>query len=288
MNSEKIKEFIGIAKESVSDIKDLQQREKTYEIVLNSLIIGEKTSNVESKPSEHVLSGFKKNALIQKKRDLSNSITILSKKFNVSPEKIEDYFEVNGTNFEILCPISMGSSAEEHLMFTILILTLKKIAFDERELNSADLRDMAKSKGIKSLVNLSTNLKKYSQFIIHKSGKKGSTNTSYKLTIDGYNKGVEYIKKILSGEKISAESTPSVSRGKSTNSGMPKEIDTLYNEGFFDTFKTITDVRDELNKRTFFNRRQDIDAYIRQTLTKARGLLIREKKNKTWNYVKKK
>ena len=46
-----------------------------------------------------------------------------------------------------------------------------------------------------------TVLKKYPEFIIHKSGKRGSINTSYKLTIEGYNKGVKLIEKILSGER---------------------------------------------------------------------------------------
>ncbi len=48
----------------------------------------------------------------------------------------------------------------------------------------------------KSIVNLSTNLHKYQTQIVHKKGPRGSTDTSYKLTIPGEQEGLKIIKEI--------------------------------------------------------------------------------------------
>jgi hypothetical protein len=49
--------------------------------------------------------------------------------------------------------------------------------------------------GIKSLVNLSTNLSEYKQFILPK-GKPKSKEFSYEITLPGIKKGLEIIKEL--------------------------------------------------------------------------------------------
>ena len=286
MTPEEIKKYIEIARKSVEGIEDKSLKEKTYEIVLNNLL--SKKSTNKSKELESEAKTEKKTT----KKESSDPYQELSKKFGISKENIEDYFEIKENNIEILYPLNLSSNIEEHFIFTLLILTLKKIAFGEREIDSTQLRESAKVKGLRSLVNLSTNLKKYPKYIIHKRGKIGSTNTSYKLTTEGYNKGIEIITKIVNGDPIKEEKTKvkktSNSSSSKRTSGLTKEIDKLFEEGFFDTFITVNTIKKELRKRGFFNKRQDIDSYIRKTLMKAKGLLLREKKNKVWHYVKRK
>ena len=150
------------------------------------------------------------------------------------------------------------------------------------------LREAAKYKGIGTLVNLSTSLKKFPQYIIHKHGKKGSNSGSYKLTVDGYNYGVNLIQKFFSGEDVVELAEDTKSHKKVRNSGLGKEVDRLYDEGFFEDFKKVTEAQKELKRRGFFNRRQDVDAYVRQNLMKTKKLLLREKREGTWHYVKRK
>ncbi len=283
MKPENIKELIDIALKSVEDIKDQTLREKTYEIVLSSLLSKEKKP-VEQIPVNKVEIPKEDNGFDEK---TSNPILKIAGKFNVDSFKIKDYFEFNGGDIEILFPISLKSVADEQLYFTLILLTLKKIGFDEREIDSADLRKSAKLRGIKSLVNLSTNLKKYPEYVIHKHAKIGSISGSYKLTTEGYNRGFEIIMNVLNGQQMYQDSNPKKSiKKKVKKSELTNELTKLYEEGFFDDFKSVTDAEKELKKRGFFNKRQEVDSSIRKVLTQSKKLLLREKINGTWCYVK--
>jgi len=285
MNIKKIKECIEIASKAVEDIQDPKVRDKTYEIVLNNLMGGTKQvlSKVPMESKNDEKNGQLENGVPQNYSD------IISKKLNVERERVEDFFEINQGNVEILFPLNFKAIAEQHFVFITLVLTIRKIVNGDREVDSSQVREMAKTKGLKSLVNFSTNIKKYPEYIIHKHGKIGSTSGSYKLTIDGYNRGIELLKKIFDGETIAEMEQPGRNKSKRTrDSNLTKEIDKLFQGGFFDTFKTVNDARIELKKRGFFNPRQDIDSYIRKILMQNKKMLIREKKEGVWQYVKRK
>ena len=53
---------------------------------------------------------------------------------------------------------------------------------------------------------------------------------------------------------------PPTSKGKQ-RSGFAIEIDKLLEEGFFNTLRATSEVKEELQKRGYFNRVQDVDAY---------------------------
>lgn len=283
MNSDKIKGLIESVRKAVEHIDDQKLKERTYEIVLNNLLSS-------SKIGLHATQEPERPEKIEEPNDkpLLNPIAILASKFKVDHEKVEDYFEFKNNSIHILHPLQTYFSNERHLLFTLVLLTIQKIVYDIREIDSSVLREAAKHKGISTLVNLSTNLKKFPQYIIHKHGQKGSNSGSYQLTVDGYNYGVSIIQKFFSGEDIVELAEDAKSHKKGRNSGLGKEVDKLYEEGFFDDFKKVTEAQKELKRRGFFNRRQDVDAYIRQNLMKTKNLLLREKKDGTWHYVKRK
>ena len=283
MNPEEIKNAIDTALLAVKNISDEKLKDKTYEIVLNNLLNRSKIAHTEETSAS---------TLEKDKKIVLPSYEALCNKFSVSREKINECFEFKNNEVEILTQISLSSNAYEQLIFTILTMTLRKIVFDERDIESSKLRESAGIKGISSLVNLSTNLKKYPTYIVHKTGKKGNTNTSYRLTIDGYNLGISIIKQILNSGKIpdilnelSENNAPAKIK---RNSGLSKEIKKMIDEGFFSNFKSVNDAQIELNKRGYHNRRQDMDACIRQSYMKSQKLLLRDKKDGVWVYIIKK
>ncbi|MFC1753568.1 hypothetical protein ACFL96_09285 [Thermoproteota archaeon] len=226
---------------------------------------------------------------------------ILAAKCSVSPDVVIDYIHFEGEHIEILADITRRSNAESQLLYTLLVLTIRKIAFSVREIDSSVLREGVATKGIRSLVNLSTNIKKFPSLIAHKRGKRGKINTAYMLTTEGYSCGLTLLKRLFGGEQLSdldlsfLKSAKIKRKGKkgakannTRKSGLNVEVEKMLGEGFFDQFRTVTEACTELRKRGFFNRRQDVDAVIRKSLMQSKGLLLREKQDRTWHYVKRK
>ncbi|PIN73756.1 hypothetical protein COV20_06065 [Candidatus Woesearchaeota archaeon CG10_big_fil_rev_8_21_14_0_10_45_16] len=280
MNEQELKEIINIAWSAVKDIEDKDRRQKTYEIIMNNLIGKAKKPEVVKERSKSPIT-------------IIDSIEKLAKKLNIDKEKLEDFIEVDTDDMNILFPIKRNSNREEHLIFSLVYLTIRKLCLEVREIESSKLRELMASRGLGSLVNLSTNLKKFPTLIAHKSGKKGSTNTYYRLTIEGFSKGLWLLKEIIEKgnkvEKIEAdflESTRGFKKRAKRSSALSNEINMIIDEGFFTEFKSVNKLMNELRTRGFFNKRQDIDSYLRKVLLGKR--LLREKIDGTWNYVIKK
>lgn len=281
MNEKEMKEIIHMAWEAVSDIKDESRRTKTYEIILNNLLSKAKNPKI--------IEEKKKIPIASSEEYLDN----FAKKLNVDKEKLEDFIEFDAEDINILFPIKRNSNREEHLIFSLMYLTTKRICFEEKEVESSKLRELMASKGISSLVNLSTNLKKFPSLIIHKAGKRGSTNTYYRLTIEGLSKGLGLLKEIIEkGNKVEGieadflENTGNLKKRAKRSSALSEEINKILDEGFFNEFKTVNKLMAELRARGFFNKRQDIDSYLRKILLGKK--LLREKIDGTWSYVLKK
>lgn len=94
-------------------------------------------------------------------------------------------------NFLVVVP---GENNEERQLKSTLVLLLCYFYYygTDRILANSLIKKL-EDLGIKSLVNLSTYLQKYPQYIIHKKGKKGSIINYYKITLPGR----EYAKEIL-------------------------------------------------------------------------------------------
>lgn len=90
---------------------------------------------------------------------------------------------------------------EKQLDSSLLHLLVYKYCFNVEKCPSGLLRDKLKLLGIKSLVNLSSHLHKFSEYIIHEAGKKGSTNNYYLITLPGENRIKDKIKVYLESKK---------------------------------------------------------------------------------------
>lgn len=191
-------------------------------------------------------------------------------------------------NLTLIANSDGHNEAEKQLKATLLILTGYNYYFNESEIDSSKLRLTLEDLGIVSLVNLSTNLKPYRNLIVHKKGKRGNTETTYKITLPGLEKGKMLIR-AFSGkirkddEELSLQGSKGLQR---KSSGLVKEIEKLCSEGFFNNFVNVSQVKEELEKRHIFNKRQDVDAYLRKVLLGKK--LIRDKKKGIWHYVIKK
>jgi predicted HAD superfamily phosphohydrolase len=115
----------------------------------------------------------------------------------ITIEKLKNVVEIDFDNQDIfiLKPITGKNEEEKQLKSSLIILTIYKNIFGENEIFSQKLRESLKKLGIKSLINLSTNLSKYKQFIIPK-GKRSSKKYKYMLTLPGETKGKELIKEL--------------------------------------------------------------------------------------------
>ncbi|PIO07893.1 hypothetical protein COU59_02445 [Candidatus Pacearchaeota archaeon CG10_big_fil_rev_8_21_14_0_10_34_12] len=219
----------------------------------------------------------------------TNLYSLLAKKLDLKEELLRDYIDLEKEP-KLLFNIKRSNSVEEHLIFLLSFLSVNRVCFDEKEIKSNELRRILAEHKISAINSLSTNVKKFNRFIVHRAGKIGSKNTSYRITEEGFSKGLIILSEILSGEnssKINLDflELKIVKRNK-YNSKVGEEINKLVGEGFFKEYKKSKEVVSELRKRGFFNRRQDIDAYLRKSLLGKS--LLRDKINGTWKYVMKK
>jgi len=221
------------------------------------------------------------------------NVSELMRKLDVDMAKLEDYIEIKGDDTRLLFPTRRDLDLEEIVLFTVVYLSIRSICYGQREIESSKLREAMSTKGV-SVQNVSTYLKRYPSLIIHRGGKRGSTNTSYRLTTEGLTHGLEILKQVIH-EGIRVKDLKLTFLGDERNAGkrrgikstgMSAAINERVATGFFDEFKSINQLVDELRKRGFFNPRQDVDSYLRKVLLGKR--LLREEHNGIWEYVLKK
>lgn len=220
-----------------------------------------------------------------------NFYFLISNKLNTKEENIRDYICLEKKNPKLLFDIKRENSIQEQIIFLLIFLSIRRICYGKKEIESSELRRLLAEHQISAINNLSTNVKKLKRYVSHKAGKRGSKNTFYRITEEGFSKGLEIISKILinkedpSSMELNFLNIDDIKR-KKNNSKVGEEIDRLVEEGFFKKHRKMKEVRIELRNRGFFNRRQDIDAYIRKSLLGKK--LIREKNKGIWEYVLKK
>ena len=123
----------------------------------------------------------------------------LEESAEIDESKIHNVFDFDKRNVRIIYPIANLDVSESIKQYkaTLLYLTALKYCYGVSEISSGELRNNLEDMGLnKSLVNLSTNLKSFPQYIVHKKGPKGSTATSYKLTIPGEREAIKIIKEL--------------------------------------------------------------------------------------------
>ena len=120
--------------------------------------------------------------------------------------ELEKYQLTSDNLFSIINTVNSGlmllrgwkgnSDSESHVKSTLLYLTANKLIYNLDEVDSSELRNQLIQSGV-PMKNHSTTLKGYTSYIIHKRGPIGSTNTSYRITPMGFQKGVILLKDII-------------------------------------------------------------------------------------------
>lgn len=182
---DELKEKIKLAQQAVEDVSDPKLKEKAFEVVLNNLIIGTK---------QQVATLQNDNQPIQTQNNLTNnSLYNFLNAANITEQQITNIFDLDGESIRIIGAIPGNTDSKKQRNATLILLTAKHYIKSEREVDVPELKKILEDLGIGSLVNLSTNLKGFENFIIMK-GSKGSKSTSYRITNPGITQGVELIR----------------------------------------------------------------------------------------------
>lgn len=119
----------------------------------------------------------------------------LSSFLGITKEDLKKLFFVRENDMRIIDAkfVENSSVKETQLDMSLAYLISYKYFFGIEEFPASLLRKKLRLMGIKSLVNLTTHLHKFPEFIIHSAGKKGSVNNKFLITQPGENR----IKKII-------------------------------------------------------------------------------------------
>lgn len=132
---------------------------------------------------------------------IKNKIKKLSEATGISEDLLKHVFHFEEKDIILLCVVTGNNEREKQLKTTLAILTAYHFCYEKDEIRSKELIEKLKYLGIGSLVNLSTNLKNYKQFIIAV-GKQGSSAFSYKITYPGIKKGLSIINEFAGEDSL--------------------------------------------------------------------------------------
>ncbi len=184
---------------------------KYYEIenqldkLTDKYILNHTQSSVRSKPQKTKLS---KKKTLNKRRLNIQSVKKIEKtydeetlknelaKYQLTTENLFSVINIVNNGFMLLRGWKGNSNAESHVKSTLIYLTVNKLIYDIDEVESSELRIHLIQSGV-PMKNHSTTLKGYTTYIIHKRGPIGSTNTSYRITPLGFQKGLILLKDII-------------------------------------------------------------------------------------------
>ena len=127
--------------------------------------------------------------------DIERGIEKMSKNARIPEERIRCVFDFDEEDLSLIATVEGKNESEKQFKATVCILAAYHYCYGRDEIKSQDIRKKLEWFGIKSLVNLSTNLSEYKQFILPK-GKPKSKEFSYKITLPGIKKGLEIIKEL--------------------------------------------------------------------------------------------
>lgn len=191
METEKLKEKIKIAEESVKDMQDAELKKKAFEVILNRLITVASDKQIR-----------KQEAIIDEpKNTIEEPITKnfepnkLSEATGLTMEELGNIIDLDGNNFHVVAQIPGKSFSEQQKNAALLIITANYYCTGEREYDAGKLRKRLEDLGIKSLVNMATILQSFENYFVKK-GEKGSRLTAYRITNPGLQEGVKLIKQM--------------------------------------------------------------------------------------------
>lgn len=129
-------------------------------------------------------------------KDLETKIKKLCNDVKIERSDFDSLFFIKGQELTLLIVPEGKNEEEKQLQITLCSLTVQDYLFELDFIKSYDLNVKLKKLGIRSLVNLSTNLKKHKQLLIPE-GKSKSRNFGFRITIPGKKRGLDIIKELL-------------------------------------------------------------------------------------------
>lgn len=201
-----VNKHIFLKEESAFNITYFQI-EKQLDNLNNKYILKSKTDITKEikqcakkrKNKSTLIKPTKKTVVEKTKLELQSKEEIESK---LEIEKIEyndlyTVFNLHNNKLIILKGFKSNNVEESHVKSTLLAFVAYKLFYNVDEINSSKLRETLRDSGVEKLERLSTKLKNYTGWIIHKRGQIGCTNTSYRVTPEGYRKGLDLLKDII-------------------------------------------------------------------------------------------
>lgn len=129
-------------------------------------------------------------------RNLEERIKKISEEIGIETTSFYNLFFIDNEEILLLISPKGKNEAEKQFKATIVILTISDCLFGEDFIQSSSLNKKLRKLGIGSLVNLSTNLSKFKQFLIPR-GRSKSKKFGFQITIPGKREGIRLIKEIL-------------------------------------------------------------------------------------------
>lgn len=200
MNSEKLKEYIKIAKEAVKDENDEQFKIEGYKIILEKLL----NSSTEVKPTQSSKKEYSDKEMETLHTDIKKGKDELAKNCGISLDELEDVISISKSNeIEIIVPVS-GNDAKKHIVVGLCVLAASEFILEREWIESPKIAECLRAVGVKDLANLSATLKKYSSLIRTK-GSRG-VYKKYRLTSnEGRAKAFEIVRKLAKGEEVDVQ-----------------------------------------------------------------------------------
>jgi len=129
----------------------------------------------------------------------SNGLNELCQLLDISEEKLRKILFVRENDVKLidLRFIKSSSTKEVQLDTSLALLLMYKYVFSLDKCPAILLRKKLQLLGVKSLVNLTTHLHKYPEYIIHDAGKIGSIDNYFFITQPGENRIKDQIKEYL-------------------------------------------------------------------------------------------
>ena len=120
----------------------------------------------------------------------------LANKCNTDITKLMEIFHIENEDITVLINLKNKKYREQHFEYVILLLTASNYCLGRNSIETNILKEKFKKMGIKSLQNLSSNLKSYDNYLMTE-GEVGSSHFVYKISFKGLQKGIEVINQYL-------------------------------------------------------------------------------------------
>ena len=156
----------------------------------------EKKRSIEKRSTNNRKKTFKVSSQKINKQFQEKALKKELEKYNVSLDNLYSVINIVDNKILLLRGWKGSTNRESHVKASLLFLTINKIIYSLDEIKSSELRDSLLNVGLNA-TSLSTSLKNYSEYIIHKRGPIGSTKTSYRITVIGFQKGIMLLKDIF-------------------------------------------------------------------------------------------